>query len=260
MKIGLIQMDIKLGDVNANRRKAENMIREAVRRGSQLLVLPELWTTGYQLEEILNLAEGDNGPTLAMLSELARVNRVEIIAGSLAEKEGSKVYNSSYVVGNDGAVVAKYRKIHLIGLMDEDRYLTAGRQKCMYTGLLGNTGLMICYDLRFTELPRALALAGCTSLVIPAEWPAARGQHWLTLNMARAIENQAFVMAVNRVGSDKANTFFGHSMVVNPWGEVLAMGSAENEEVIIAEVDSHEIDNVRQSMPVFADRRPDCYK
>ncbi len=259
MKVALLQMDIVLGDVAANRRKAAAMIAAAAGKGAKLLVLPEMWTTGYKLAAIHELAEPADGPTLAMLRALAKDNAVEIVAGSMAEARDGKVYNTGYVIDAAGEVVAKYSKIHLIGLMAEDRYIAPGDAKAMFALSCGQAGLIICYDLRFTELPRALALAGCRTLFVPAEWPASRGAHWRTLNIARAIENQMFVIAVNRVGRDEGNVYFGHSLVVDPWGEVLAEGSADNEEVLVADVDFAAGEEIRRRMPVFADRRPQYY-
>lgn len=259
MKVALIQMDIALGDVAANRAKAMAMLAEGVGRGAELLVLPEMWTTGYALEEIHNLAEPPGGPTLAMLRGFARERGVAVVAGSLAESGGGRVYNTAYAIGPDGEVAARYRKIHLIGLMAEDRYLSPGEARCTFDLGFGPAGLIICYDLRFTELPRALALEGCRTLFVPAEWPASRGRHWTALNIARAIENQMFVIAVNRVGRDAANLFCGHSLIVDPWGEVVAEGTGEAEEVIVADVDFAAVEEIRKRMPVFNDRRPECY-
>lgn len=259
MKVALLQMDIALGDVAANRRKAMAMIQEGIERGAKLLVLPELWTTGYKLGEIHNLAEPADGPTVKMLSAAAKEHGVEIITGSIAEARGGRVYNTCYAIDGTGSVIAKYSKIHLIGLMAEDRYLAPGDSKALFEMSFGKAAMIICYDLRFTELPRALALAGCHTMFVPAEWPASRGAHWRTLNIARAIENQMFVIAVNRVGSDDNNLFYGHSLIVNPWGEVLAEGSESDEQVILADVDFASVGEIRQRMPIFADRRPQYY-
>lgn len=259
MKVALMQMDIVLGDVAANCAKVRTMLAEGLARGAKLFVLPELWSTGYQLADIVRLAEPENGPSLEVLRDFAGRNRVEIVAGSLAELAGDKVYNTACVIGADGRITAKYRKIHLIGLMEEDKYITPGGAKCLFDASFGPAGLIICYDLRFTELPRNLALQGCRALFVPAEWPAVRGAHWLTLNIARAVENQIFVFAANRVGRDAANEFFGHSLVVDPLGNILAQGSATQEEVVIADVDFAAVEEARQRIPVYADRRPECY-
>ncbi len=259
MNVALIQMDIALGDVAANQKKALAMIEKGLRAGAKIFVLPEMWTTGYKLGEIDKLGEPDNGPSIQLLKAVAKQNKVEIIAGSIAEKDGGKVYNTSYAIGRDGSVLAKYRKIHLSGLANEEKYINAGNCKSIFDLSFGKAGLIICYDVRFTELPRALALSGCQALFVPAEWPAVRGKHWLALNIARAIENQMFVIAVNRVGRDESDVFFGHSLVINPWGEVLAEGSEDQEEVITVDVDFAAIADIRKRIPIFADRRPQYY-
>jgi omega-amidase len=259
MKTALIQMDIVLGDVAANQKKAQAMIEEGLRAGAKLLVLPEMWTTGYKLGEIHKLAEPANGPSVQMLKNIAKQNQVEIMGGSIAELRDGKVYNTAYVFNQAGEMIGKYSKMHLIGLMAEEKHLTPGTSKCAFDMSFGKAGMIICYDLRFLELPRALALGGCQTLFVPAEWPTVRGKHWLTLNMARAIENQMFVLAVNRIGKDKGNTYFGNSMVIDPWGEVVAHGSSDKEEVIIADVDFGSVADIRKRLPVFADRRPQYY-
>lgn len=259
MKVALLQMDLVLGDVQANRTKALSMLAEGVKQGAKLLVLPEMWTTGYKLDKIRELAEPADGPTIQMLKQFAKRNGVEIVCGSMAELCNEHVYNSAYAINRQGEIVAHYRKIHLIGLMKEDTYITAGDCKCMFDLSFGKAGMIICYDLRFTELPRSLALSGCQTLFVPAEWPTPRGRHWVILNTARAIENQMFVIAVNRVGKDEGNVFYGHSMIIDPWGEIIAEGSATEEQVIVAEVDFGSVAEIRKRMPIFTDRRPQYY-
>lgn len=258
-RVALLQMDIVLGDVEANRRKALEMIGKALKADAKLIVLPELWTTGYVLDRLLEIGEYEDTPTLKMLQGIAKENEVEIISGSLPEVRDGKVYNTLYAINAQGEVVGKYSKIHLVPMMDEHKYLAPGDSKGIFDLSFGKAGSIICYDLRFTELIRALALAGCQMLFVPAEWPTVRGKHWLVLNQARAIENQMFVVAVNRVGKDNNNAFFGNSLVINPWGEIIAQGSETEEEVIIAEVDLSIVADIRKRVPVFNDRRPDLY-
>jgi len=259
MKTALIQMDIVLGDVEANRKKALAMMERGLRSGAELFVLPEMWTTGYKLDQIHELGEPEDGPSVQMLKSFAGQHKVDVVGGSIAETRGGKVYNTAYAFNRAGEMIGKYSKIHPIGLMAEDKYIAPGTSKCAFDMSFGKAGMIICYDLRFLELPRALALGGCQVMFVPAEWPTIRGKHWLTLNMARAIENQMFVLAVNRVGKDENNAFFGNSMVIDPWGEVLAHGSSDKEEVVIADVDFSSVADIRKRIPVFADRRPQCY-
>ncbi|MHB8829721.1 MAG: carbon-nitrogen family hydrolase [Syntrophales bacterium] len=259
MRIALVQMDVAYGDIAVNHAKAHVFIAEGLARGAELFVFPELWTTGYKLKEIGNMAETLAGKTMAMLCRAARESNVAIVAGSIPEACDGKIYNTACAIGKDGRIVGRYRKIHLIGLMDEDLYLSPGDEQCIFTLDSAEAGMIICYDLRFPELPRALALQGARILFVPAEWPSVRGNHWRILNIARAIENQVFVIAVNRVGSDPDNTFFGHSLAVDPWGEILVEGSGTKEELLIVDIDPASVENVRKRVPVFQDRRPACY-
>lgn len=258
MRVALVQMDIQLGDPTANRRRVEQLVREAA-RDADLVLLPEMWTTGYVLPELAgNLADRDGEPTGTLLSQLARECGVYLY-GSVADQQGEKVYNHASVYGPDGTRLAVYDKIHLVPMMAEDRYLAPGRRLGL-AGLNGVTaGLAICYDLRFPELFRSLALSGAELFLVTAEWPAARISHWRTLLTARAIENQAFVAACNRVGQDRENRFSGHSMIIDPWGSILAEGG-EGEEILRADLDLSQVAKIRRQIPVFRDRRPDLYR
>jgi predicted amidohydrolase len=184
---------------------------------------------------------------------------VNIIAGSIAEKKGNEVQNTAYVFNRQGELTAQYSKIHLFRLMEEEKFLTSGDHigKIAFDDI--SAGVMICYDIRFPELARTLALDGAKILFIPAEWPHPRLHHWRTLLMARAIENQMFVIACNRVGISGKAHFFGHSMIIDPWGEIIAEGG-EQKEIISASLQLSEVDSVRSKIPVFEDRRPDIYK
>ncbi|WP_199614874.1 carbon-nitrogen family hydrolase [Paenibacillus alkalitolerans] len=262
MLVSLIQMDIAVGEPETNRKRALRLMAEAVNAGTKpdVIVLPELWNTGYALEKIGEIADRDGEPTKRIFSEFARNHKVNVVAGSVAVSmpDGKGVGNTMYVFDREGRLTADYSKLHLFRLMDEEKYLAAG-------GRLGSfelegvpAGMMICYDIRFPELSRKLALDGAKVLFVPAEWPKPRLHHWRTLLMARAIENQMYVVACNRVGESRGTEFFGHSMVISPWGEVLAEGG-EQETILTAELDMDEVDRVRRTIPVFDDRRPEFY-
>jgi len=258
MRAALIQMDIQLGDPAANRARVAQLVREAA-QGTDLVLLPELWSTGYVLPDLAgNLADREGEPSGALLSSLARECGVYIY-GSVADQRGEQVYNYATLYGPDGTLAASYDKVHLVPMMAEDRYLTPG-DRLTLANLQGvKAGLAICYDLRFPELFRSLALSGAALFLVTAEWPAVRISHWRTLLAARAIENQAFVVACNRVGADEANRFSGHSMVIDPWGNILAEGN-EGEEILRAELDLSQVAEIRRQIPVFRDRRPDLYR
>lgn len=258
MRVALIQMEIALGQPDENRARAAALVREAA-QGADLVILPEMWTTGYALKRLRgNLADRDGEPTGSLLAGLARECGI-YLAGSTADERDGSVYNSATVYGPDGNRLAEYAKVHLVPMMEEDIYLAPGERLAMADLGGVQAGLAICYDLRFPELFRTLALAGAQLMLIPAEWPLQRLHHWRTLIVARAIENQCFVLACNRVGSDGANQFPGHSMVVDPWGNILAEGG-EGEEIVRATLDLSQVADVRFRVPVFRDRRPDLYR
>ncbi|GAC1542051.1 MAG: carbon-nitrogen family hydrolase [Herpetosiphon sp.] len=260
LKLALAQIDIALGDAEANLKTVQHSAAHAAEQGAQLLMLPELWGSGYDLEHANFLAEELNTGLFGACAALSRHHHLAI-CGSLLEWDAAeeRAYNTAYCYDADGALRGTYRKIHHFGLMHEDRYLGAGdRPVCL--GLPWGPGaLTICYDLRFPELFRRLALDGAAIILMPAEWPDQRIGHWSTLLQARAIENQCFVVACNRVGSDPANRFGGRSAVIDPWGVVMVEGS-DAPALLFATIDLDLVADVRRRIPVFADRRPDVYR
>lgn len=258
MRVALIQMDIQLGRPLENRARAVDLVRQTAGQ-ADLVVLPEMWTTGYTLADLAgNLADRDGKPTEAILSGLAQECGIYLTGSRAVERDG-RVYNLATVHGPDGRLLAEYAKVHLVPMMEEPLHLTAGDSLAMADVEGVRCGLAVCYDLRFTEMFRTLALAGAAVMIIPAEWPAVRLHHWRTLLQARAIENQCFVLGCNRVGSDRNNDFPGHSMVVDPWGNILAEGD-EDERIVYATMDLAQVAEVRTRVPVFKDRRPDLYR
>ncbi|WP_226585352.1 carbon-nitrogen family hydrolase [Halobacillus litoralis] len=257
-KIAMIQMDIAFGNPEENRKQAAAKIEEAAQSGSEFILLPELWTTGYDLPRFEDIAEGLDGPSHQLMKEKA-VRYGVTIAGSLAEKKDGNYYNTLVAYDAGGERVLDYRKAHLFRLMDEEKYLESGDAKGNFT--VGDVPLagVICYDIRFPEWMRTHMLNGARGLFVVAEWPEPRIDHWRSLLISRAIENQCFVIACNRAGADANNTFGGHSMVINPWGEVLAEAGLD-EEILYASIDFKEVEAIREQIPIFQDRRPDLYK
>jgi predicted amidohydrolase len=255
--VSLAQMNITLGDVRKNVKMAEEMVVEAARRGSHLIVLPELWSTGYALEQAKELATELNVGVFAQISTWATQNKISIV-GSLLEKRGLQVTNSATFVAPNGRLMGVYRKIHLFKLMDEDRWLQPGAAPLLMELPWGMTGIAICYDLRFPELMRRYAVQGAKLMIIPAEWPIERVEHWRVLLQARAIENQAYIVATNSAGKTGDKTFGGHSMVIDPWGKVL-VELGENPGIATIEMDIDYVDTVRSRIPIFDDRRTDVY-
>lgn len=261
MKIALIQADIRIGDPDANMIHLLEMMTEAVRgsRKPDVLVLPEMWNTGYALDRIHELADPDGQRTRKFLSDFAGEYGVHLVGGSVAEKKDGGIYNTMYVFNREGKQTAEYSKIHLFRLMEEEKYLQAGGKTVTFPLEGGFTaGAVICYDIRFPELPRRLVLDGANVMFVPAQWPHPRLEHWLTLLKARAIENQMYVAACNRVGESGGDRFCGHSVIIDPWGEVTASGG-EEEGIITGPLDPALPGHVRSRIPVFEDRKPSVY-
>ncbi|KEO85128.1 carbon-nitrogen family hydrolase [Tumebacillus flagellatus] len=258
LRLALLQMDIAFGQPEANRAKVREWVAEAARGGAEWVVLPEMWNTGYSLTNITEIADRDGQETIALMSELARTHNLHIHAGSVANLVDGKVYNSTFVFNPQGDVIGTYSKIHLFRLMDEEKYLEAGNEIGLFEWNGVQVGTMICYDLRFPELTRTMSLAGAQIVFLPAEWPHPRLNHWRHLQIARAIENQMFFVSTNRVGTAGETEFFGHSMVIDPWGEVLVEGD-ETEQILYATVDLGIVPEIRSRIPIFEDRRSELY-
>ncbi|MBX7003354.1 carbon-nitrogen family hydrolase [Bacillus aerophilus] len=261
MNIALIQMDVQIGEPDVNFQKAEACLEEAIPQQPDLIILPEMWNTGYALEQADELADADGERTKQLFSSFARKHQVYLIAGSVLNKRTTNedITNTMYVFNRQGELLLDYDKIHLFRLMDEHNYLTAGHQ----LGLFNydedvKIGTMICYDLRFPQLSRTLVNKGAKVLVNTAQWPSARVDHWRSLLIARAIENQSFVIAVNRTGTSRDTEFPGHSMVIDPLGRIL-LETNDEEDIYYADIDLQLVDEVRQQIPVMTDQRLDLY-
>ena len=262
--ISLGQFDVKLGEPERNLETVERLAAEAARRTSDILVLPELWGSGYDLENAARHATPLDGGLFASSAALAAEHGLHIVGSLLSQpqeagaRHGARARNTAVLFGTDGQALAAYSKIHLFRLMDEDVYLAGGEAPALVDLEWGKAGLAICYDLRFPELFRTYALAGAQILFLPSEWPHPRLAHWRTLLRARAIENQLYMVACNRVGSSKGTEFFGHSCIIDPWGETVIEGG-EGEMLLTADIDTARVDAVRARIPIFQDRRPALY-
>jgi predicted amidohydrolase len=246
---------------------AERLVRAASADGAELVALPEKWNLLAEGEELLAGAEPLDGPTLSAARSWARELGISLLAGSIAEVgPGEKSFNTSVLIGPGGEDVAAYRKIHMFDVevggvsYRESAHEEPGEE--IVTGDLGGVvlGLSVCYDLRFPELFRVLAVRGARILAVPSAFTLATGRdHWEPLLQARAIENQAFVLAPNQVG-EAAPHFrsYGRSAIVDPWGTVLAT-APDQECFVAAELDFAAQDRVRESLPSLANRRPRAY-
>ncbi|MBL5782114.1 carbon-nitrogen family hydrolase [Heyndrickxia sporothermodurans] len=262
MKISIYQMEIIPGNPMENMKKVRAWIEKEVKNsGPDVIVLPEMWTTSYTLEDIHHYAD-DNGQTIIpFLQTMAQTFNINIIGGSFANKVNGKIFNTAVVINRQGEAIYQYDKVHLVPMLNEPKYLEGGRIVPEVFELDGiKMGLIICYDLRFPEVIRPLALEGAEVLFIVAEWPIERLNHWRNIQITRAIENQLFVVSCNNVGSYQSTTFAGNSMVVNPSGDTLIEGSTTVEETLYISINIEETLEVRQKVPVFSSRVPNLYK
>ncbi|MFE2434708.1 carbon-nitrogen family hydrolase [Streptomyces sp. NPDC059409] len=256
MRASLIQIAVNEDEtVEARRLRAAALVGEQA--GVDLVVLPELWTTGaFAFEEFDAAAEPLRGPTYEAMAKAASDAGVWLHAGSIPERDADgRLYNTSLVFSPAGDLAASYRKIHRFGFDKGEAVLMgAGREPVTVTVPdTATLGVATCYDLRFPELFRALVDAGAEILVVPAGWPERRRSHWTLLAQARAVENQAFVLACGTAGTHAGVPQAGHSIVVDPWGEVLAESGA-GEEVLTVEFDPGKVARTREQFPALKDR------
>ena len=266
MRAAAVQLNSN-ADKARNLAAAERLVGAAAADGAELVALPEKWNLLAAGEDLVAGAETLDGPSLTAARGWARDLGLHLLAGSIAERgEAELVSNTSVLIGPDGEDLATYRKIHMFDVdaggvsYRESEHEQPGSE--IVTAPIGELtlGLSVCYDLRFPELFRILALRGARVLAVPSAFTAATGRdHWEVLLRARAIENQAFVLAPNQIGTAPPHfDSFGHSAIVDPWGRVLAMAPAE-ECFAAADLDLGAQDRVRQELPSLANRRPRAY-
>jgi len=255
VRAAAIQFNIRLGDIDANVATVREAVARVAAQGCRLAVLPEVWSSGFAYRELNELARR----TPELVEEMGRLSAEYgmVLVGSLPEPDGDKVCNTAYIL-DQGNMVGKYRKIHLFSLMNEDRSFTGGDHWVVADTSAGRIGVFICYDLRFPELARRLAVEGAEILVVPGEWPKPREEHWRTLLRARAIENQLFLVAANCCGVTGKLDFFGSSLIIGPKGELLAEGGYEPAE-LVADLNFVEMEKWREQITCFRDRKPEYY-
>jgi predicted amidohydrolase len=265
LRAAAIQLN-STNDKGRNLASAERLVRAAAADGAELIALPEKWNLLGHGEELAAGAEELGGPTLSAARDWARALGIHLLAGSIAEKGPEKPFNTSVLIGPDGADVGVYRKIHLFDVEAggvvycESEHEAPGGE--IVTAAAGDVtvGMSVCYDLRFPELYRILALLGAQIVTVPSAFTLATGRdHWEVLLRARAIENQVFVLAPNQVGETPPHySSYGRSAIVDPWGVVLA--TAPDEECFVAaDLDLGAQERIRESLPSLANRRPEAY-
>ena len=260
MKTVCLQMDMKLGCPDENFAHAAELIAQAMEGKPDVLVLPETWNTGFFPKENLEALCDEDGRRVAEeIGALAARYQVNIVAGSVSNRRGGKVYNTAMVFDRQGTCVASYDKTHLFTPMGEDMHYTPGDHLCRFRLDGVECGLIICYDIRFPELTRSLTVPGLDMLFMVSQWPNVRTFHLRTLTTARAIENQMFVVCCNSCGTAGDTVYGGNSAVIDPWGETIAL-AGEQEQILSADCNMDVLRSIRETIPVFRDRRPELYK
>ena len=259
MKIGVVQMECDLGNVDANMEKVSFYSSKASQEGFDLVVFPEMVDTGYNMETISQNAsfwdENSKNCPFSIIKNLGKKNNIHIIC-NISEKEDDKIYNTTLVVNSDGEMIGKYRKNHLADYppLNEGSCITPGENLEIVEINNIKFGLLTCYDLRFPEISRALVLKGADALILCSAWPFPRLIHWNTLIRARAIENQIYFIASNRVRTDGTVTFCGSSRIIDPYGVIISSASENYESFISGYIDLKIIKKIREKMPIFSHR------
>ncbi|OPL09236.1 MAG: carbon-nitrogen hydrolase [delta proteobacterium ML8_F1] len=266
MKIGLIQMDV-VDDKARNLEVAEKFIRLAATQEAEVVLLPEMFNTPYGNEFFIPYAEEGEGPTLSLLKRLAKELGILLVGGSIPEADQGKIYNTSYIVDDKGEVLDKHRKAHLFDIdvkggitFFESKTLTPGDKVTILETSIGRIGVAICYDIRFPEVFRKMALEGVSYVFIPAAFNHITGPaHWEILTRARALDNQMYLFIASPATSSVLDyKAYGHTLGVDPWGRILGeLGNREG--LLVLDVDPSEVRRIKEELPTMKHRRPELY-
>lgn len=252
-------MNMLAGDTEYNYLHARDLLIKAAEHSPDVILLPETWNTGFFPRETLSLVADFYGErTKALFSEICREYKVNIIGGSVTEKRVDGIYNTCYIYNDKGENIASYSKTHLFSPMGENEFYRAGSRLSVFEICGVKASVIICYDLRFPELARKLALSGAELLFVPSQWPQERISQLEILLRGRAVENQMFVINANSCGSFSDTVYGGNSLMVDPMGNALA-GAETEEEILTLDIDETEVKRVRNNIKVFADRREELY-
>ncbi len=276
LKIALCQMNV-IDNKEKNITKAISMIKNAKKEGADIAILPEMFNCPYDNEKFKEYAEFvEDSYTLKSIADISKNNNIYVLAGSIPEKKiinetnEEKIYNTSFLFNDNGKILGYHRKMHLFDIDVKDKIyfkesdtLDHGDKVTVIDteSKIGKIGIGICYDIRFLELSRIMALEGAKILIYPGAFNLTTGPaHWELLFKSRALDNQVFTIGVSPCLNEFNNYHaYGHSIVCNPWGEVIKEGSYE-EELLIVDIDLDEIDNTREEIPILKNRREDIYK
>ena len=244
IKISILQFKSFFANMTKNFQIVEKLFENAIKESPDIIVLPELWSTGFYPKPIENFADKNGRETSKMLATLAKKYDVNIVGGTVIVEENNQFYNRCFVFNREGKNIAIYDKNHLFSMSKENEVFTAGSEIPIFEIDSIKSSVIVCYDIRFPELIRQVALCDISMLFVPAAWPIKRLSHWQILSRARAIENQIFVIAANSAG---------HSAIINPWGDVL-VESKLNDKILTTTINLDICKEIRDTMNVFADR------
>lgn len=266
--IALCQMNV-VDNKKENIKKALEMIKQSIENKADFIILPEMFNCPYENEKFIEYSEDENNSiTLQKISEIARLNNVYILAGSIPEIENENIYNTSYLFNRVGEIIAKHRKMHLFDIdvegeiyFKESDTLKSGNDITVAETEFGKIGIGICYDIRFPELAQLMVSEGAQILIYPGAFNLTTGpKHWELLFKARALDNQVYCIGVAPALNKNANyNSYGHSIITNPWGEVVMEGDFK-EELLIAKINLDEVKKIRKEIPVLKNKRKDIYK
>ena len=266
MKLSLLQMNVT-AEKERNIAHMQDLVRQAAEQGGEVLVLPEMFPCLYDDASFRKNAEPAGGAIWTALRDAAKGSGVYLVGGSMPEEEDGKIYNTSFVFSPEGKQIARHRKTHLFDVdiqggqrFKESDTFTAGRDVTLFDTPYGPMGLCICFDMRFPELARLLALKGARMILVPAAFNMTTGPlHWEVIFRSRAIDNQVFTLGCAPARDEQGPyVSYGNSMLVDPWGRILERAGA-GECIITRDIDLDEVERVREQLPLMSARRKDLY-
>ena len=266
-KIALIQMKVAF-DKEKNLQSAEEKIREAAETGAKVIALPEMFTCPYSKRYFRKYSETEDGETVKRLSNLAKELGIYLVGGTIPELDGDNVYNTSFIFGKNGELIGKHRKAHLFDIdiegglsFKESDALTPGDRITVVDTEFCKIGVAVCYDVRFPEMFRIMALRGAKLIVLPAAFSMTTGPaHWDLSMRARALDNQVYLAAVSTARDEEATYLaYGNSLVADPWGSFIAH-TDEKEGILYADIDLENLEKIRKELPLLKHRREELYK
>lgn len=252
-------MDMAFDKPDENFAEAKKLLREANKENPDVILLPETWNVGFfPKETLMDHADDNCERVISEMGALAKELNVNIVAGSVANKRGGKVYNTSVTFNRQGEVVNVYDKTHLFSPMGEHEFFQKGNNVLRFSLDSFSCGVIICYDIRFPELTRKMSVQGLDFLFVVSQWPKVRVPQLKALLRARAIENQCFAVCCNSCGTAGDTVYGGNSLIFDPLGEQLAEAGSSRQ-IIFAECDTSGLTQIRNTINVFRDRRPELY-